>query len=771
SLPNHGTLSLNGIPLAVGETFTQQDIDSSNLVYQHDGSKDPNIDNFDFALIENGTTAIVDTFAIAISEVEVNNPPEVAAATFNIDENSSQGTLVGTVTAIDPENDPLQNWQIISNADPNGNGIPAFSINPDTGEIAVGDTEDLDFESNPSFDLQVQVSDSNATSDPQPVTVNLKDLPEATNNPPSIDNISIAATPDASGTIALTSQFFTNVFTDPEGSPLAGIRIDSLPENSNLLLNGETISAPEAIAAADISQLSVRVDSDFTGTLAFDWNASDGELFAPSSKTFTIDVGNTTTGGEQFPTSPPSSVPSPNPSSIEIIAGGNLQTPFNTAIALENITLNATDNNMITVTTNTSNGTLTLDPTPNINFLSGDGDNDSQFVVAGSPTSLDAALDGLIFTPNAGFFGETTVELTASNGGVSDTDTVSIRVLEPIIPNSDRCPVEIVTEITTVPVTNGTIAGNGGDEVLQGSDRSDRIEADSGNDVLLGGAAEDILLGGSGDDTFRGGRDRDLAFGESGNDLIQGDLGSDILNGGVGNDVLLGDSSLAANGGETGETVLNSPQADLLVGGDGRDFLFGDVDSDTLLGGTGSDTLLGGSGDDQLVGNAGNDSVSGDLGSDTIVGNTGDDTLIGDSGNDFLCAGDGDDWVLASQGADELAGGAGNDTLFGGVDGDIVFGDAGDDVLLGDLGNNLLFGGSGNDVFVLSTNTGVDTIADFTDGLDTLGLAGGLQFSQLTVVATDTGAAILLGEQVLANVLGGKASHLTEADFREFAGF
>lgn len=97
------------------------------------------------------------------------------------------------------------------------------------------------------------------------------------------------------------------------------------------------------------------------------------------------------------------------------------------------------------------------------------------------------------------------------------------------------------------------------------------------------------------------------------------------------------------------------------------------------------------------VGGSGNNTVS--AGGTTPVamfGFNGNDTLTGGSGNDFLFGGDGND---------KLIGGGGNDTLNGGT---------GSDTLVGGAGNDTLTGGAGTDQFRLATNTGTDTITDFT---------------------------------------------------------
>ncbi len=62
--------------------------------------------------------------------------------------------------------------------------------------------------------------------------------------------------------------------------------------------------------------------------------------------------------------------------------------------------------------------------------------------------------------------------------------------------------------------------GNGGDNILTGT---------NGSDLLLGGAGNDTLNGGGGIDILFGGADNDVLNGGSGSDLVSGDSGNDTL--------------------------------------------------------------------------------------------------------------------------------------------------------------------------------------------------------------------------------------------------
>jgi len=192
--------------------------------------------------------------------------------------------------------------------------------------------------------------------------------------------------------------------------------------------------------------------------------------------------------------------------------------------------------------------------------------------------------------------------------------------------------------------------------------------------------------------------------------------------------------------------VLPAGIATPVVSGDAD---LGSNSPQAILGTNGDDMLSGDSANNVLMGMRGNDSLDGGLGNDTIFGGKGSDTLLGNSGDDALFAG---------PGADIFNGNDGNDILYGGKD---------DDLLTGGLGIDTLIGGMGADKFLLSTNSGTDTITDFEVGKDLLVLGNGLSFSQLTI-AQDSGATLIRFAQtgeILASITGVSASSLSAVNF------
>ena len=111
-----------------------------------------------------------------------------------------------------------------------------------------------------------------------------------------------------------------------------------------------------------------------------------------------------------------------------------------------------------------------------------------------------------------------------------------------------------------------------------------------------------------------------------------------------------------------------------------------------------------------------------------------------------------------------------------GTDGDdVLIGTTGDNVLDGGTGADTIYSRSGSDTIVLrigdggSTLATTDTVVDFTDGSDKLGLDDNLQYSDLTIsqgTGTNSSDTIISkGLEYLAILSGIDVSVITEVDF------
>ena len=100
--------------------------------------------------------------------------------------------------------------------------------------------------------------------------------------------------------------------------------------------------------------------------------------------------------------------------------------------------------------------------------------------------------------------------------------------------------------------------------------------------------------------------------------------------------------------------------------------------------------------------------------------------------------------INGTAGNDTLNGTAGADTINGLAGNDTINGQGGNDIIDGGLGNDSLTGGAGNDRFNFSTapntTTNRDTLTDFTQGTDRIGLSRAV-FSAFGATATTVAAA------------------------------
>ena len=153
-----------------------------------------------------------------------------------------------------------------------------------------------------------------------------------------------------------------------------------------------------------------------------------------------------------------------------------------------------------------------------------------------------------------------------------------------------------------------------------------------------------------------------------------------------------------------------------------------------------NDLLLGENSLERINGFEGNDLIFSQDGDDTLDGGAGEDRLFGNDGNDYLLGSDGDDYLVGGDGDDLIDGGAGDDYLVGNFDADR---------------------------FVLRMGDGQDTIFDYEDSVDSLALADGLEFEQLTIIQGVGEAIISVTEtnEELAILTNANINDITIEDF------
>lgn len=337
------------------------------------------------------------------------------------------------------------------------------------------------------------------------------------------------------------------------------------------------------------------------------------------------------------------------------------------------------------------------------------------------------------------------------------------------------------------------IQGGGGRDVVQGPDSVTSIYGGAGDDVLSAGSGggfldgdvgSDVLVGGAGADTLRGGTGKDRVSGDGGDDVIaiagrdydpQMELSpGETFDGGDGRDLLAVGGSIFVRDGirasvDLSNVVLSNIENLISIFSETRISTaqissFSWIQANDLRILNGGDIQL----KDQILDVA--SLTLSDKGNNLEMSSTilGSDDLV-------IQGGLGSDVVIGANGGTIIYGGGGNDRIVGGLEGDKLYGDSGDDVihggegwdiLEGGKGNDILTGGSGGDLFRFDRGEGVDTVSDFTSGLD------GLHFENLlhgefayrgaaSFTASGNSEARFAGGQVLVDIDGNGIADIT----------
>ena len=109
------------------------------------------------------------------------------------------------------------------------------------------------------------------------------------------------------------------------------------------------------------------------------------------------------------------------------------------------------------MTLTSTNGALTLSGVAGLTFTTGDGTADATMTFSGTQAAVNAALDGLSYSPTASYTGAASISMTTSDlgatgtgGTLTDSDSVSITVLPNNILDLDSTPGAVAGAPSTV---------------------------------------------------------------------------------------------------------------------------------------------------------------------------------------------------------------------------------------------------------------------------------------------------------------------------------
>ncbi len=111
------------------------------------------------------------------------------------------------------------------------------------------------------------------------------------------------------------------------------------------------------------------------------------------------------------------------------VASTNEDTPIVLATANGTAVVVAdADNTTLTVSVSAAHGALTLAQTTGLSFSAGDGAGDAAMTFSGTLADINAALDGMTYTPGAGYNGLDTIALGTTDGRKQDSKSIAVTI-------------------------------------------------------------------------------------------------------------------------------------------------------------------------------------------------------------------------------------------------------------------------------------------------------------------------------------------------------
>jgi hypothetical protein len=269
----NGTLYRNGIALGINNTFTQQDITNNLVTYTHAGAE-IFTDNFSFTVSDGTTTLGPVSFNIAINPVNDQAPTNITISNASVNENSANGTVIGSFTSTDADL-PGDNFTYSIVADPDNK----FQIVGN--QLRVNGA--LDRETQTTHSVTVRTNDGVFTYD-KVFTITVNDINES----PTIAT-NTGATLNEGSSIVITTAMLNE--GDPDDSGTGVTYTASNYANGHITVNGIT---QNTFTQADInSGLVVFIhDGSETVTAAFDISLADGgeNGATPATGTFNLTI-------------------------------------------------------------------------------------------------------------------------------------------------------------------------------------------------------------------------------------------------------------------------------------------------------------------------------------------------------------------------------------------------------------------------------------------------------------------------------------------------
>ncbi|MGD1713409.1 cadherin-like domain-containing protein, partial [Dapis sp. BLCC M172] len=448
-------------------TFTQEDINSGLVIYEHTGDN-TNDDSFSFQVIDIDGGQVTDTF-----NIRVNDPPVGTTTDLNVTLGETQVIATENLQFIDPD---------VETANPASLQYTLTEL-PTLGELqqgeetlAVGSTftqENLD-----NGEITYATTTGSLGTDSFNFLVTDQDG-GTTNGLLNIDIIEGNRTPEveADKTVTLeedtTETLDISAPTDPDGDELT-ITVDSIPD-------------------AEIGQVELSDNSAVTIGQQLTTDQLTSLIFNP------VENANGNAGTFSY-----------------IVDDGNDENNSATQV----ISIDVTPVNDPPIAVDDGPVFISLDNSVIIDILANDSDvdgpdallitttQDNEPPSLGTSNNQDTQIQFRSFEQLG--IGTEVVEYTVTDGIDQATATFTVNILD-VTDGADNL---VGGEF------NDNFDGTGGDDTLEGLGGNDTLTGDDDNDSLVGGEGNDSIDGGDGNDTFVGGLGVDTLSDDSGDNTF-----------------------------------------------------------------------------------------------------------------------------------------------------------------------------------------------------------------------------------------------------------
>ena len=296
---SEGTLSLSGVTLSAGNTFTQSDINAGNVTYTHNGDEPTGTQAFTFT-VSNGDNS--ETGTLTISVTSENDTPVPTGDGLTVDEGGS-GNFAGTIIHNDPDNSDVQIMYTITSL-PNDGVLALNGVSISTGTLVAASnlgnltyTHDGSEGSTDSFTVSVN-DGAGGTVDSYTVDIAVT---------PINDQVSVVAGNEINEGEEFAPVTITITDADDSLTDIT-VQIDSLPADGILYFDADgdgNVDASDEVTAGMIAA-GFSVTANQTGQFYFSHDGNDNNNGNPDDVSFTITV--TDNGGNTNDSSDTTSV-------------------------------------------------------------------------------------------------------------------------------------------------------------------------------------------------------------------------------------------------------------------------------------------------------------------------------------------------------------------------------------------------------------------------------------------------------------------------------